>query len=184
MIPGMDENSSSETAVVWDQIMRMQKAISTLTCIIAHHTHKGSEIGFESLRGSSRHAGEVDFGIFVERHPMEINRFRCKIDGRDVDIELSPGEVFEGEVAITDDEFSMSTDEFKVQLKAQRGGDKNAEAVLKAVRNGAETRGEIMTVTGLSDNTVLKHLKKFIDTETIMEEKMGEGKPNLYRCAE
>jgi len=180
MIPGIDENDNSETAIIWDQVMRMQNAVPTLTCIIAHHTGKNTEMGFEALRGASRHGGEVDVGIFIQKHPLEHGRFRCRIDGRDVQIELAPGEVFEGGISIEEDSFKIDAAEFKVTTKAAKV-DANANAVLTALQGGAETRTEVMHASGLSDVTVRKYLAQYVEAGTVKEDKLGGGKPNVYR---
>ena len=82
-----DENSSSEMASVWSNIIRLQLKFPRLTIVIIHHFTKSSNIvhRWNALRGSSRLAGEVDFGFFIEQLPIEDRPFpgiRFYADGR------------------------------------------------------------------------------------------------------
>ncbi len=82
-----DENSSSEMAQVWANIIRLQLKFPRLAIIIIHHFTKSSNIEhrWNALRGSSRLAGEVDFGFFLEQLPIEDRPFpgiRFYADGR------------------------------------------------------------------------------------------------------
>src|SRR5262252_4024859 len=183
MIPGVNENDNTEMAVIWDQVMRMQKAIPTLACVICHHMRKDTEkFALESLRGASRHAGEIDLGIFVEKHPLEQKRFRCRIDGRDVATEMAPGEVFEGSIAIEEDSFKIDAAEFKVTTKSVKKDHtgESLKEVLKIIEAGAHTRTDIKAQLGWADNTVVKYLNMLIEQGILVEEKFGNGRPNVY----
>lgn len=66
-----DEDSSTETAIVWENLFRLGLKFPKIAIIILHHFRKGATISerWEALRGSSRMGGEVDFGLFMEKRP-------------------------------------------------------------------------------------------------------------------
>ncbi len=82
-----DENSSSEMSAVWTNIVKLQLRFPKLAIIIIHHFTKSSNIAnrWNALRGTSRLAGEFDFGFFLEQLPIENRPFpgiRFYMDGR------------------------------------------------------------------------------------------------------
>jgi predicted transcriptional regulator len=179
MIPGVNENDSAETGVVWDAVMRMQQVIPGLVVVIVHHANKSDRMTWESVRGSSRHAGEVDLGVFVEKHPVSPNKVRIGMDGRDVTAELGPGEAFEGEVKIEEDHFEIDAADMKVNLRA-KAIDHHTDAVLKAVRGGRQTRTEIMHEVGLKDTAVRKYLDTLVTAGQVQVTGTGDHGQNLY----
>lgn len=181
MIPGINENDAAETAVIWNEVFRMQLAIPHLAVVILHHANKGEKLTQESVRGSSRHIGEVDLYILVEK--FDKTSIRIHMDGRDIFTDLGPGEALQGVVKIEDDDFSINTQEFAVRVK-QTKVDNNRADVLKAVREGFDTRTKIMRAVGLSDTSVRDYLDALVEEELVVMESQGEGKPNIYTCVE
>lgn len=185
MIPGVNENDSAETGVVWDEVFKLQHLCPGLTVIILHHANKTERLNWESVRGSSRHGGEVDVGIFVEKHPTEEHTVRVAIDGRDVFAALGPGEAFAGKVEITDDSFTIDATEVSINVRSSASKkDGHATEVAAALKGGCETRTQIMRETGLSDVTVRKHLAKLVEEGDVREGEKQPGKPTIYTWIE
>lgn len=180
MIPGINENDSAETAVVWNEVFRMQLALPHLVVVVIHHANKGGE-GQESIRGSSRHAGEVDLWLIVNK--VDKGVIKIQMDGRDTYTDLGPGDALEGRVEIGDDSFTVNTQDLIVSVRATQGETKKRE-VLKAVGDGCETRTQIMQYTGMSDNTVLKYLETLEGEELVTVTSHGPGKPNTYSVSD
>lgn len=174
MIPGVNENDASETAIVWDEVQRIQEALPQIVVVIVHHAGKSERLTWESIRGSSRHGGEVDLGIFCEKAPLAHDTVKIHIDGRDVHLEMEDGWGLEGKVKITDNSFSIDVSQVDMEeLLPSIRGKKNTEEILKAVGEGHVTRQEIADATGLTLNTVIGKIKHLIQ-EGILEE-TGEG---------
>jgi DNA-binding transcriptional ArsR family regulator len=187
MMPGVNENDSNETGIVWDEIFRLQLALPHLVVIVIHHANKTDRLTWESVRGSSRHAGEVDLGIFCQKHPTESNIIRIAYDGRDIPNYLGTGETFEAKVTIPKDEalettFKIDASEMQVQIQnlTHQVGAKNRDAILEAVEDGHDTRKRIMGETGLSDSTVRSHLERLTSEKFILEHDNGEGRAKTY----
>lgn len=190
MIPGVDENDSSGTGVVWDEVQRLQEACPNLVVCILHHANKSERLTWESVRGSSRHAGEVDLGLFLEKHPVEDHTVRVAVDGRDIPQYLGTGESFEAHVKMSTDAeeekgsyyFVIDGTEVKANIRntGQLKGKKNRNEVLQAIREGADTRTKIMRATDLSDVTVREHLVDLMDEDLIVETDNGTGKARTY----
>jgi hypothetical protein len=176
MIPGVNENDSNETGVVWDEIARLQQALPHVICVVVHHANKTERLTWESTRGSSRHGGEVDLGIFCEKSLLDSSKVRMRIDGRDVHLEMEEGWGFEGTVKITDDDFEIRVSQMQIEdiLPAVRGK-KNSEEIIKAVGEGHMTRQAIVEATGLSLNTVISKTKALV-SEGILIESEGKGR--------
>lgn len=185
MIPGIDENNSAETGVVWDEVFRLQHTCPGLVVCIAHHANKTERLTWESVRGSSRHGGEVDVGIFVEKHPTEEHTVRIAIDGRDVFAQLGPGEAFEGRVSIQDDSFAIDATEISIRTSKKAAPEEGYRTeIMLALKNGCETRTQIMRETNYADLTVRKYLNQFIEEGLIERGEKEPGKPIIYRWKE
>jgi len=183
MIPGVNENDAAETGVVWDEIARIQQACPNLTVIVVHHGNKSEVGGWASSRGSSRHGGEVDLGIQMQKHPIEDNVISIWMDGREAHANLEPDTSFKGKITITDDTFSIDARDVEVTVKKNRKQDQsdvNEHLVFQAIQNGHNTRTKIKLETQLSDPTVVKHLHTLIEQELIEEEVHGGTRPNTY----
>lgn len=85
VIPGLNENDAGETEPAFTAVHRIADE-SGAAVMILHHTNKaGSELGFDSIRGSSRMQGEVDVILLSAKrgkHKLEI-----RIEGRDIEID-------------------------------------------------------------------------------------------------
>lgn len=184
MMPGLDANSDTDTGVVWDAVFRIQQALPHIVVMIVHHANKTSRLTWESIRGSSRHAGEVDLGMFLERHPMEDNTLRMWLDGRDIPQYLGTGENFNVKYQIDTEKryfHPMDATEISIEVASPSiKGKVNRDLVLTALSEGNNTRTLIMRHTGLGDNTVISHLDKLVQEGAVIESEQGEGKPNLY----
>lgn len=190
MIPGVDENDSSATGVVWDEVFRIQFSLPDLVVVVIHHANKTERLTWESVRGSSRHAGEVDLGIFCQKHPLEDNTVRISYDGRDIPNYLGTGESFEAKVTISQDDeqpsFSIDATEIKVQVNnpTHALAEKNRDAILVAIANGAGTKKKIIESANLSDSTVRTHLEALIVDGRVEEEDRGGGFAKVYTIKE
>lgn len=195
MIPDIDENDSSETGVVWDVVQRIQEACPGIVVIILHHSNKTDRLSWESVRGSSRHGGEVDLGIFIAKHDVEDNKVRIVVDGRDIPQYMGTGESFECDIRISTKEeeekgefyFQMDATEIKVNVSnvAQKLRGKAAKnAVLEAVQNGENTRNKIMVVAKLSRTTVITYLNELVDEDLVEVKDPGEGMEKKYTAKE
>lgn len=187
MIPGVNENDASEMGIVWDEVARIQQACPDLTVVVVHHGNKSEVGGWGSSRGSSRHGGEVDLGIQMQKHPVEDNVVSIWMDGRETHANLEPNSSFKGKVTITDDEFAIDARDVEVVVKKrkhQAQGDENKHAVHIAIKMGAETRTQIMKETQLSDATVRTHIAALIEEGYVTEIDNGPGKVKNYKEAE
>lgn len=188
MMPGVNENDSNETGVVWDEVFRLQQALPELVVIVIHHANKTDRLTWESVRGSSRHAGEVDLGIFCQKHPVEDDTLRVAYDGRDIPNYLGTGESFEAKVSIPKEEgnFTIDASEMQVQVNnlTHLAGAKNRDAILQAVEDGHDTRKRIMTETDLSDSTVRSHLDRLVREKFVQEIDNGDGRAKTYKRLE
>ena len=187
MMPGVNENDSNETGVVWDEIFRLQLALPHLVVIVIHHANKTERLTWESVRGSSRHAGEVDLGIFCQKHPVEDHSIRIAYDGRDIPNYLGTGETFEAKVTIPKDgalenTFTIDASEMTLQVNnlTHLAGAKNRDAILQAVEDGHDTRKRIMDQTTLSDSTVRSHLDRLCKEGLVQEKDNGDGRAKTY----
>lgn len=82
-----DENQSGRDGVgpFWDNVARLLSMFPQLSIMVCHHMRKGSELGWEGVRGSSRTTGEVDTAIFIDYTGLHSNRI--EIMGRNIDHE-------------------------------------------------------------------------------------------------
>lgn len=190
MMPGVNENDSSETGIVWDEVFRIQFALPDLVVVVLHHANKTERLTWESVRGSSRHAGEVDLGIFCQKHPLEDDTVRIAYDGRDIPNYLGSGESFEAKVKISSDDeapfFEIDATEISVTVKnvTHAAGSKNRDAVIVAIDAGHKTKRAIMQETTLSESTVVRHLEDLVSEGVIVETDHGVGKAKTYTLAE
>lgn len=187
MMPGVNENDSSETGIVWDEIMRIQMAIPGIVILVVHHSNKAERLNWESVRGSSRHAGEVDLGVFVEKVDKGI--VKVSLDGRDIPQYLDAGETFEARVHISTDkeEPSFKVDASPIQVNVNQvkaGASRNKDRVLQAVFDGCKTIASIASQAEVSDNTCKKYLHELTEEGLIEETDPGAGRAKLYNPKE
>lgn len=182
MIPGLDENSAADMAQVWDQVMRIQLAIPGIAVAIVHHSRKDGDVE----RGSGRHAGEVDLRVRVTRDDFEEMTMRIQMEGRDVAIDLGPDEYFRAKVNISDSEVSIDAREIRIKVADTKTATRahNAEQVTQAIEGGCTTRQSIISETGLSDNTVKKHLATLVESGDVVEHDNGKGRAITYTLKE
>ena len=184
MVPGIDMNSDTDTGIIWDEVMRIQMALPHVCCMIVHHANKTDRLTWDSIRGSSRHAGEVDLGLFIERHPIEDQTLRMWLDGRDIPQYLGTGESFEVKYVIDREQrlFEMDATEISISIaNPQIKGKANRENVFQAVKGGCNTRTKIMRETNLSDATVIEHLRTLTEDNLVEEIDNGPGKAKTYK---
>lgn len=174
MIPGINENDSAETAIIWNEIFRMQMALPDLIVVVLHHANKSESLTLGSVRGSSRHVGEVDLLILVDKFDKGVVHIR--MEGRDTQAEVE-GDLLQGKVEITDDDFTINTLGITIATPTQGSG---RDKVLRAIEEGCDTRTKIMRHTGLGDTTVRLHLPELIKEGLIDEVANGHKKPRTY----
>jgi Predicted transcriptional regulator len=182
MMPGIDENDNAATGIVWDQVMRMQFALPDLVCVVVHHANKSETLTWESVRGASRHGGEVDLGLFVQKTDDGV---RIGVDGRDIPRYLGTGEAFDATVSISaDDEApNLFIDATEIHVKVNQVQNlvlKNRDAVMNAVADGCTTLASVVSQTGIADNTARKYLKELVEEGHVEETQQGPGKANTY----
>lgn len=82
---GVNENDAADTGPVWDSIHRIAKETGAATLIVHHSRKHDGDPTMDSIRGSSRMAGEVDFMIIQKKcGPGELEAY---VDGRDLVLE-------------------------------------------------------------------------------------------------
>lgn len=186
MMSGIEnENDNSQVGIVWDQVFRIQQALPHLVVMIVHHANRTGALGWTAVRGASRHGGEVDLGIFIEKHPIDKHTLRLNLDGRDIPEYLGNGEVFEVKYEIDREARKVSFDATEMAINitspGQNVGKANRDKVLQAVNSGRSTRKEILLETGLSDNTLKEHLLALAEEGAIEVVDQGKGKVKLYQ---
>jgi len=183
MIPGVNENDSSETGIVWDEIMRMQLACPELVCIILHHSAKGVGLGINAPRGSSRHSGEVDLLVTTEK--VDTGIVNIQFDGRDIPEYMGSGDSFEAKVEITDEHLKINANEIDVTVSpVKRMAQRNQTSLLQAIAEGAHTFQLMVSATGLGESTVRRQLKTAIEEKHVVEHDHGKGKAKTYDLSE
>jgi hypothetical protein len=191
MIPGLDENSASDVAIVWDSINELQLRNPGLVVLLIHHAAKNKELGWDASRGSSRHAGEVDIGLFVQRDPDEKGKLRISVDGRDIPEYLGTGEHFSVnyEIHMSDEpsERYFVLDATEIQLSVRHENSPEPEppsplnrgtlAVFDSIRQASPcTVTELAARTGLSRPTIYKHLKH-LEQQGLIAQREGRYAP-------
>jgi hypothetical protein len=79
---GVNENDAADTGPVWDSIHRISRETGAATLVVHHARKHDGEPGMDSIRGSSRMAGEVDFmTVQMKSAPGQLDVY---IDGRDL----------------------------------------------------------------------------------------------------
>lgn len=192
MIPGVNENDSSETGIVWDEVFRLQHALPDLVVVVLHHANKGERLTWESVRGSSRHAGEVDLGIFCHKDPLEDHSVRISYDGRDVPQYLGTGEYFSAKVEISHDDdkehaFVIDAREIAVSVKnpTHEAGVKNRDAIKEMIADDVHpTRKQIIDALDISESTARTHLEALVKDGEVTEHDHGPGKAKTYTVEE
>lgn len=196
MIPGLDENSASEMAVVWDAVAELHRAHPDLVVLLVHHAGKGKDASWDAARGSSRHAGEVDFGIFVQRE-KERGHLKVRVDGRDIPEYLGTGEYFTTRVEIdmSDDpekrKFVLDATEMELTIeehKPEKGQSlekasaaRKRAGVYEAIASGMETVSEVMRQTGLTRFVVRSILDELIKDQVVEKVPAAPGLATRYQ---
>ena len=82
-----DENDAGRMGLVWYGLHELTRKNPDLSIITLHHFKKEGDLGdkWNALRGSSRTAAEVDWGIFIKKRPKnEAKGMRIAFDGRSI----------------------------------------------------------------------------------------------------
>lgn len=180
MIPGVDENGAAETGVVWDAVARMHEALPHLVVIVIHHTNKDGGLSWNAIRGSSRHAGEVDLGLFLDKG--DDHTLKLGLDGRDIPQFLDRGEAIEIEYTINRETrtFHMQATGAKIKVgNAGRRAEASQSKILDAVAGGLETKEQIADAVGLSLDQTGVHLRK-LEEEGRLASKTGPRNQKRY----
>lgn len=156
--PGVNENDASEVGPAWDAIHKIA-SVTGAAVIVLHHARKGSaEPSMDSIRGSSRVAGEVDL-MFVLRR-VEPGALELYMEGRD----LPPrAESEQGNLAIqyeVDAPHRMRLVGPRITIKGP--ANRTQPAVERALREarGPLTTTEIVTVVGRDRSSVTRALNE------------------------
>lgn len=188
MTPGIDENDASKTGVVWDAIQRIQLALPRMAVVVIHHANKQARLSWESIRGSSRHAGEVDLGVFVEKEGEDL--LRVVIDGRDVPTATGYGDALLVHYSVTSDGFSLIDTGTRVRIRktggrTNRSSDQSKQLVLDAVKEtpGA-TKKQIALALDIDEYTVGEYLRDLEREGAIHGNQPSVIKPKKYAAKE
>ncbi len=188
MTPGIDENDASKTGVVWDAIQRIQLALPRMAVVVIHHANKQARLSWESIRGSSRHAGEVDLGVFVEKEGEDL--LRVVIDGRDVPTATGYGDALLVHYSVTSDAFSLTDTGTRVRIKktggrTSRTSDESKGLVLDAVKEQpGSTRKQIALALDIDEYTVGEYLRDLEREGAISGFQPSVTKPKKYAAKE
>lgn len=170
-----DENSATDMAKVWKRLQRLTTIFPSISIVILHHTNKSGNIsdGWNSLRGSSTAAAEVDLGIFVEKRARSEGRgIKVAFDGRDIE----PIENAEGKSV------------FKLHFDAQKNltlvtgvvttSEKHMALLLELRdRGGRWSKSEAVKFFGVSTTTLDNWLKKLEDKVEVIGP--APGRPSI-----
>ena len=188
MTPGVDENDAGKTGVVWDAIQRIQLALPQMAVIVIHHANKQARLSWESIRGSSRHAGEVDLGIFVEKEGEDL--LRLVVDGRDVPTVTGYGDALLVRYSVTSDGFSMTDTGTRVRIRktggrTSRTSDESKELVLDAVKEQpGSTKKQIALALDIDEYTVGEYLRDLEREGAIHGARSSVTAPKKYAAKE
>lgn len=144
----VDEDSASEMGQVWSRVQSLLTDFEHLTIIILHHFNKGGQISgrWNSFRGSSRTAAEVDLGMFMEaRKPTEGQGALIAFEGRSI---RSPVDKHDNDV------FTLSFD----------------EGIMRAIDSSTRRATSLLEYLQMMGGTVYVHeaAKAFQKTELAM----------------
>jgi len=161
----------------------MQLAIPGLVVIIIHHSNKSEALGWTTSRGSSRHGGEVDFGLQIQK--VDHGVADIWVDGRDIPQYLGTGETFEVRITISgdDEKPNLMVDATEITVKVsqvQRLAGKNKDGVWEAINDGCTTIAAITSQTDIHENTVRKYVRELVEEDRVVETENGEGKAKTY----
>ena len=188
MTPGIDENDASKTGVVWDAIQRIQLALPRMAVIVIHHANKQARLSWESIRGSSRHAGEVDLGIFVEKEGEDM--LRVVVDGRDVPTATGYGDALLVHYSVTSDGFSLIDTGTRVRIRktggrTSRTSDESKQLVLDAVKaTPGTTKKQVALALDIDEYTVGEYLRDLEREGAIAGSQPSVTKPKKYAAKE
>lgn len=186
MTPGIDENDSSATGIVWDEVFRLQFAVPNLIVVVVHHANKTERLNWESVRGSSRHGGEVDLGIFCQKADDNV---RIAVDGRDIPPYLGTGDSFEAKIKISTDvrdpHLMLDATEMSIKLskkEAEAAGSR--DSIINAIASGAHAVEAILSVAEISRSTFNRRMPELIEQEKVVKVDNGPGKALTYELLE
>ena len=80
--PGVNENDATEIGPAWDAIHEIAHATGAAVVVLHHARKGGGEPTMDSIRGSSRVAGEVDLMFIMRR--VERGTLEVYLDGREL----------------------------------------------------------------------------------------------------
>ncbi len=156
MMPGVNENDSNETGVVWDEIFRLQLALPHLVVVVIHHPTE-------------------DNAVRIAYDGRDIPNYLGTGESFEAKIEI-PKDGSENNI------FEIDASEMQVQVQnlTHLVGAKNRDAILDAIEAGHDTRKKIMAETDLSDSTVRSHLERLASEKLIQEHDNGDGRAKTY----
>lgn len=182
--PGVKENDATETGPAWDAVHRIASETGAAVVVI-HHASKGDgQPTMDSIRGSSRMAGEVDLIVVLRK--KERGTLEMFLDGRD--LVRADGEDGNLEVAYTSDRpHEMRTTGVKIKAggaKQQRTREAVVAVLERAttalstsgVRAGVATHlGESRTRTAVD-----QELQALADEGQVTKNAQGKGRPTFW----
>jgi hypothetical protein len=190
IVQGADESSSSETAIMWDQVFRIRKETGC-TILIVHHMRKDAELTPDAIRGSSRFRGEVDASILL-RYDSDATTLYVVVEGRDIPHSANDGahpvkviweEEYQEVFALDGAEFEET---ISITLKKGPAGEANKQKVLQALIDHSDlmTKKELEDATGFTRDTVSRHLKSLVESgdAQLNPDSQGPGKTAKYRA--
>lgn len=183
---GIKENDAADTAPAWDALHRIVTETGA-ALLLLHHTKKGGGTPeMDSIRGSSRMAGEVDFMIVLNKDaPGELTAF---LDGRDLDLEAETNHI---EVVYpTDSPWQMKLAGFKLNLGGKASRTKHAILEVLGVADAPLSTREVSELViedlgkSISRQAVNNALDQLAESGQVSRISQGQGKANLWEITE
>lgn len=182
-IPGVNENDAGETGPAFAAVHRIADE-SGAAVLVLHHTNKaGSELSFESIRGTSRMMGEVDVIMLSAKRGN--NRIEIRIEGRDIEIDSDSTVMAEHE---PDKPYALTfVTEKEVKGKQRNRTAEAAERVLRDAGGWLTTREVRQQVAALgvdrSQERVRKVLAELLDGGKLEHRGGQRGKAAEWKWA-
>ena len=176
-----NEDSSTEMAIVWDALHQFTVKYPNMAVLVLHHAKKGDQpLSWDSMRGSSRTAGEVDVGIFLRKLGLDKDtghtRLRVRLEGRDIP------PLIRGEEGSVDDEFEVRidtknwtvvTEQFKVTVRKSGNSVSNSERILEVL---PATNKELCQLLALDPSQVSRLTAALLEKGLVIEKMEGRRK--------
>jgi hypothetical protein len=181
--PGVKANDAADTGPAWDAIHMIAHETGAAVFVIHHASKGGGPPTMDSIRGSSRMAGEVDLLMVVRKRKRGL--LEVLLDGRDL-VRTDDG----GNLEISykaDRRHVMHARGFKVTLKPEKRSTRDAViAAFEGVQppiTSADVRDAVNEALpkGRSRTAVDEELHVLVDEGKVEKLPSPKGKPTFWR---